>query len=192
MAGLLRHNYGQRIGHLADAYSCSVPGPQLFTQLHVVRKRKIACRSGDTISPDDNGSIMERRILLKNIDKQLTCQDGINSDPRTLKFCEAVILLYHDQSAGLYSTHIKHSPLKLNDRPVCEPFLNIFLCVKRYQARKKLLLAQLLKHPSEFRLENNDQSDDQYICQIPEQPQDGIHPQNVGDQDKGANSEDSF
>ena len=81
-------------------------GSQILAQPHIVRERQITGGGNDPVSPDDDGSVMKRSIVFKNVHQHLHGNQAVHTDPRALILIQSDSLLYHDQSAGLHPAHI--------------------------------------------------------------------------------------
>ena len=130
--------------------------------------------------------------MLKNIDQQLTGKDTVNIDTGSHIFIKPDLFLDHDQCSGLNFTHIKTGLHQFVDSLVIETLLHFPAGIKGNNVRNKLLLSQLLQGLPQLRLKDYDHTDHQHISQIPEDPEDRIHFEDICDQDKSKDDQNAL
>ena len=77
----LRDNHYEAVADFADPDAGAMSCAQAFGERGVVRKRKITGCCRNPVTPDDNSTVVQRCIMFKNINQQLTADNRINRDP---------------------------------------------------------------------------------------------------------------
>ena len=107
---LLRDNDRQGIRHFRNADAGSVPGTQVLIHL-VLGQRQIAGSGDDPVPLYDRRSVVQRRVLFKNIDQQLARHLRVYIDPGPGELLKGRRLLDDDQRACPDPCHLDGSPL---------------------------------------------------------------------------------
>ena len=66
---------------------------------------QVAGSGGNTVSADNNGSVMKRCIMLEDINQELAAHYGIHINTCGLKVLQGHLLLQHNQCTGLCTPH---------------------------------------------------------------------------------------
>ena len=119
---------------------------------------------------------MERCILFKNIDQQLTGNNGINGNTCVLDLLQRLISLKHDQCTGLSSSH-----LKAGMNHFCNSTFQLLLLllfsrtVGEGDIPQEVLLSQPLQSMAKLGLKNHNDGNGRKADQILGDPYDGSH-----------------
>ena len=122
--------------------------------------------------------------MLKNIDQKLTGKNTVNINTCTHIFIQTYFFLNNNQCTGLNFTHIKACLNQLVNGLIVKTFLYFFSGIKGNNCGNNFFLSQLFQGTPQLRLKNYNYTNHQHIGQVPENPQDCIHFENVGDQNK--------
>ena len=104
-------------------------GSQCLADIHIVRERQITGRRRHTVTANHDRAVVQRCVVLKNIDQKLARHDTIDLDARPLDLSERRAPLDDDQGARLDFSHLKTSTHQLRDRLFAE--ILIFLRIIR-------------------------------------------------------------
>ena len=73
--------------------------PQRLADIHIVRERQITGRRRHTVTANHDRAVVQRCVVLKNIDQKLARHDTIDLDARPLDLSERRAPLDDDQGA---------------------------------------------------------------------------------------------
>ncbi len=72
-----------------------------------IRQRQVAGCGRDLITDDRDGTIMQRCVLLEDVDQQCRRHDTVDTDTGLFDFLQWLILLDHDECSGLLLRHLE-------------------------------------------------------------------------------------
>ena len=134
-----------------------------------IGQRQIAGRGRNLITDDRDSTVMQRCVLLEDVDQQCRRHDTVDTDTGLFDFLQWLILLDHDECSGLLLRHLEGRTDDFVDRRhtgVIDPVI-------RNQIGDEVPAAELFQRFSELRLEDDDGRDDGRRRDPFDQPHDG-------------------
>lgn len=160
VASLFRHNYRKRVCGLRDAEGRAMPKTERARYVSIVAHREDAPRTADTVVVYYHGSVMQRRILEKDVLYETRIDVGIYYVSRPLVGLKRHLLSHYNQGSGLGLGHI-HAGIDYREHILAGiALVAVFLVAEEsLEETPPLVVAELDKKALYLVLEKNDKDE---------------------------------